>query len=53
VRSIVSKPEFTAKHLTARSLVPAVNSPEEFAADIVRDRAQAKQVVQDAGLTPQ
>ena len=53
VRAIVGKPEFTAKHLTARSLVPALNSPEEFAADIVRDRAQAKQVVQDAGLTPQ
>jgi tripartite-type tricarboxylate transporter receptor subunit TctC len=53
VRSIVGKPEFTAKHLTARSLVPALNSPEEFAADIVRDRAQAKQVVYDAGLTPQ
>ncbi len=53
VRTIVGKPEFTAKHLTARSLVPALNSPEEFAADIVRDRAQAKQVVYDAGLTPQ
>jgi tripartite-type tricarboxylate transporter receptor subunit TctC len=53
VRSIVGKPEFTAKHLTARSLVPALNSPEEFAADIVRDRAQAKQVVYEAGLMPQ
>jgi len=53
VRAIVSKPDFTAKHLTARSLVPALNSPDEFAADIVRDRAQAKQVVFDAGLMPQ
>jgi len=53
IRAIVGQPEFTAKHLTARSLVPALNSPEEFAADIVRDRVQAKQVVQDAGLTPQ
>jgi tripartite-type tricarboxylate transporter receptor subunit TctC len=53
VRSIVSKPDFTAKHLTARSLVPALNSPDEFAAEIKRDRAQAKQVVLDAGLTPQ
>jgi tripartite-type tricarboxylate transporter receptor subunit TctC len=44
---------FTAKHLTARSLVPALNSPEEFAADIRRDRAQAKLVVQAAGMTPQ
>ena len=53
ITSIVGRPEFIAKHLTARSLVPALNSPEEFAADIKRDRAQAKQVVQDAGLTPQ
>jgi tripartite-type tricarboxylate transporter receptor subunit TctC len=53
VRTIVSQPAFTAKHLTARSLVPALNSPEEFAADIKRDRAQAKLVVQAAGLTPQ
>jgi tripartite-type tricarboxylate transporter receptor subunit TctC len=52
-RAIVSQPGFTAKHLTARSLVPALNSPEEFAADIRRDRAQAKQVVQAAGMTPQ
>jgi tripartite-type tricarboxylate transporter receptor subunit TctC len=53
VRTIVSRPEFTAKYLTARSLVPALNTPEQFAADIKRDRAQAKQVVFDAGLTPQ
>jgi tripartite-type tricarboxylate transporter receptor subunit TctC len=53
VHTVVSKPEFTARHLTARSLVPALNTPEQFAADIKRDRAQAKQVVFDAGLTPQ
>ncbi len=53
VHAIVSRPDFTAKHLTARSLAPALNSPEEFAADIRRDRAQAKDVVQAAGMTPQ
>jgi tripartite-type tricarboxylate transporter receptor subunit TctC len=53
VHTVVSKAEFAAKHLTARSLVPALNTPEQFAADIKRDRAQAKQVVFDAGLTPQ
>jgi tripartite-type tricarboxylate transporter receptor subunit TctC len=52
-RDIVSRPDFTAKFLTARSLVPALNSPEEFAAEIKQQRAQAKQVVQAAGLTPQ
>lgn len=53
VREIVSRPDFTAKQLTARSLVPALNSPEEFAAEIKRDRDQAKQVVHDAGMTPE
>jgi tripartite-type tricarboxylate transporter receptor subunit TctC len=53
IAAIVGKPEFIAKHLTARSLVPALNTPEQFAADIRRDRAVAKQVVEAAGLTPQ
>jgi tripartite-type tricarboxylate transporter receptor subunit TctC len=53
ITAIVSQPAFIAKYLTARSLVPALNTPEQFAADIVRDRAQAKKVVQAAGLTPQ
>src|SRR5688572_18774765 len=53
ITAIVSKPEFTAKHLTARSLVPALNTPEQFAKDIIRDRAQAKLVVEAAGLIPQ
>jgi tripartite-type tricarboxylate transporter receptor subunit TctC len=53
VSAIVSRPDFTAKHLTARSLVPALNTPEQFAADIIRDRAQAKLVVEAAGMTPQ
>ena len=53
ITAIVSKPEFTAKHLTARSLVPALNTPEQFAKDIIRDRAQAKLVVEAAGMTPQ
>jgi tripartite-type tricarboxylate transporter receptor subunit TctC len=53
ITAIVSKPEFTAKHLSARSLVPALNTPEQFAKDIIRDRAQAKKVVHAAGLSPQ
>jgi tripartite-type tricarboxylate transporter receptor subunit TctC len=53
VQEIVGRRDFTAKHLTARSLVPALNSPKEFAAEIKRDRVQAKQVVMDAGLMPE
>lgn len=53
VAAIVSDAGFRDKHLTARSLVPAINSPEEFARQIVEDRAVARQAVKDAGLTPQ
>jgi tripartite-type tricarboxylate transporter receptor subunit TctC len=53
VHAIVSQPGFAAKHLTARSLVSALNTPEEFADVVKRDRAQAQQVVKDAGMTPQ
>jgi len=53
VASIVSDPAFRERHLTARSLVPAVNTPAQFAAEIDKDRAAARQVVRDAGLKPQ
>jgi len=53
VASIVNDPAFRDKHLTARSLVPAINSPEQFAEEIRKDRAAAQQVVKDAGLQPQ
>jgi tripartite-type tricarboxylate transporter receptor subunit TctC len=33
--------------------VPAINTPEEFAAEIKADRAAAAQVVNAAGLQPQ
>jgi hypothetical protein len=33
--------------------VPALNSPEEFAAEINADRKVAEQVVKDAGMQPQ
>jgi tripartite-type tricarboxylate transporter receptor subunit TctC len=53
VAVVLNDPAFRERHLTARSLVPAANSPEEFAEEIKRDRAQAQQVVRDAGLQPQ
>jgi tripartite-type tricarboxylate transporter receptor subunit TctC len=33
--------------------VPAVNTPEQFAAAIRQERAVAEQVVKEAGLQPQ
>jgi tripartite-type tricarboxylate transporter receptor subunit TctC len=53
VVEVVKQPEFVARHLTARSLVSAVNSPEAFLAEIKRDRAVAEQVVKAAGMEPQ
>ena len=53
VTEIVSDPAFRAKHLTARSLTPALNTPEQFAEEIRRDRIMAEQVVKAAGLEPQ
>lgn len=53
VTEIIAKPEFTARHLTARSLVPAINTPEKFAEDIKRERLVAEKVVKDAGFEPQ
>jgi tripartite-type tricarboxylate transporter receptor subunit TctC len=53
VASIVADPAFHERHLSARSLVPAINTPEQFAADIRRDRAQAQEVVKASGLEPQ
>jgi tripartite-type tricarboxylate transporter receptor subunit TctC len=53
VAGILDDPAFRARHLGARSLVPAANAPEEFAAEIRNDRALAQQVVKAAGLEPQ
>ena len=53
IGDVINKPEFSARHLIARSLVPAANTPEQFAADIKRERVTAEKVVKDAGFEPQ
>jgi tripartite-type tricarboxylate transporter receptor subunit TctC len=53
VAAIVDDPTFRERHLSARSLVPAINTPEQFAAEIRQDRALAEAVVKAAGLEPQ
>ncbi|HUI94676.1 MAG TPA: tripartite tricarboxylate transporter substrate binding protein [Xanthobacteraceae bacterium] len=45
--------EFRDKTLIARGLVPAINTPDAFAAQIKTERAVARQVVKEAGLEPQ
>jgi tripartite-type tricarboxylate transporter receptor subunit TctC len=53
VAAVVADPAFRERHLTARSLVPALNTPEEFAVQIREDRAIAERVVKESGLQPQ
>jgi tripartite-type tricarboxylate transporter receptor subunit TctC len=53
VATIVNDPAFRERHLTARSLVPAINTPDQFAEEIKKDRVMAERVVKEAGLTPQ
>jgi len=53
VTGIVNDPAFRQKNLIDRALVPAANSPEDFARQIREDRAVAQRVVKEAGLEPQ
>jgi len=53
IRKVIADKAFTDKYIIARGLVPALNSPEEFAAEIAADRALAAQVVKESGMTPQ
>jgi tripartite-type tricarboxylate transporter receptor subunit TctC len=53
VRAIVGEKDFQEKYLFSRGLVPALDTPEEFAAEIKAGRATAQQVVKDAGMQQQ
>ena len=53
VATIVNDPAFRDRHLTARSLVAAVNTPDAFARQIREERAVAERVVKDARLERQ
>jgi tripartite-type tricarboxylate transporter receptor subunit TctC len=50
---VVSDPAFQEKYIISRGLVPALNTPEEFAKDITTGRVGAKDVVKASGLEPQ
>jgi tripartite-type tricarboxylate transporter receptor subunit TctC len=53
VAEIVKIPAFRDRAFTQRSLVPAINTPEQFDAEIKRDRVTAEQVVKASGYEPQ
>jgi len=53
VRRVFSDKEWVRTYVINRGQVPAIITPEEFAAEIKADRAAAQQVVKAAGMTPQ
>ena len=53
VKRVFADKDFVEKYVISRGQVPAINTPEEFAAEIRTDRAAAAQVVKAAGMTPQ
>ncbi len=53
IREIVTEPGFLDRNLVQRGLEPVLNTPDEFAAYLKRDRATAKRIIEAAGLTPQ
>jgi tripartite-type tricarboxylate transporter receptor subunit TctC len=53
VRSVASDPLFRERNFTLRGLEPVLNSPEEFAWYLQRDRALAKSIVEEAGIKRQ
>jgi len=53
VTRVVSDPAFRDKYIISRGQVPAINTPEEFAAEIKADREAAREVVKESGLEPQ
>ena len=53
VKRVFSNKEFVEKYVINRGQVPAINTPEQFAAEIKADRAAAEQVVKASGLQPQ
>jgi tripartite-type tricarboxylate transporter receptor subunit TctC len=53
IAAVVSDSEFKDKYLIQRGLVPAIGTPEEFAAEIMKDRAAAKEVVKESGMEMQ
>jgi tripartite-type tricarboxylate transporter receptor subunit TctC len=53
VTRVVNDKAFQEKFIISRSMVPALNTPAQFAADIKADREVAKQVVKESGVEPQ
>ena len=53
VAGILARPDFQEKYIVSRGLVPAVNTPDEFRAEIARETEDARKAAAASGLTPQ
>src|SRR5262245_59190379 len=53
VTRVFSNKDFVEKYVISRGQVPAINTPEQFAAQIKADRAAAQEVVKASGMQPQ
>jgi tripartite-type tricarboxylate transporter receptor subunit TctC len=53
VAAIAAQREFRETQFIGRGLVPAINTPEQFAAFIAQDRLWSERVIRESGLTPE
>ena len=53
VAKVFTDKEFVDKYVISRGQVPAINTPEQFAAEIKTERAAAADVVKESGMQPQ
>jgi tripartite-type tricarboxylate transporter receptor subunit TctC len=53
VAKVFTDKEFVDKYVISRGQVPAINTPEAFAAEIKTERAAAADVVKESGMQPQ
>ncbi len=49
---VASKPEFQKRHMESRGLTPVLNTPEQFAKQLERERAEGLAAIKDSGLYP-
>ena len=53
VKRVFADKDFVEKYVISRGQVPAINMPDQFAAQIKADRAAAQEVVKASGMQPQ
>ena len=49
---VASNPEFQKRHMTARGLTAVLNTPAEFAKQLVQERAEGLEAIKASGLYP-